>query len=223
MAQAPPPQVFFPYFATLTQTDGFSDADCVKVADWCRNKSEECLLVKEDHMSGKKHLHFLATLTCKQTVQVTRMLKRLYATNGWPCSAGVSIVVKKATDKIGLFHYLTKDLNGSPPLLIIKWRMTWIQEQCKANLKKVPLKMLSKDGYIVGMKTASELICQYATRTGMPLSGKPSYIQVVMAMQAESYKFHNCKHKQLYCQVMSVCGNHNAMRSFLEGELSFLE
>ncbi len=210
------------YSITLTCLDGFTADQLVGFKDWFKHNSSQCLLVSERHASGALHLHAGATMQDKQTGQVTRKLGTLYNRLKIELEPNVSIKVKRTTDQIGWFHYLTKDLQCDP-LLLTGWKMTWIQEQCLANLKKMPFKMLAGDDYAMRMDTSIGLILAYSKRKQLPISGKASFTDCLCHMSADGYQFHRLKLKFTYAHVMSRLGYSSAVRSLLENELMFLD
>ncbi len=210
------------YAITLTTREGFDDSHHEIFRDWFKIHTDSCLLVAESHAAGGLHYHAGATMKQKSTNEVTRLINRFYEAQGWDVLAGISIKVKQLTDRIGWFHYLTKDLDG-PPILVQGWKMTWIQEQCKSNLKKIPKKMLKKNAYLVTQSVGPELVIQYAKRTGSPLSGKISFANVICQMAKEGYQFHQVRWKNLYSHVMALCDDMRPMQSFIMSELQWLE
>ncbi len=213
-----------PYSITLTSANGFCEEAVRTFREWFRSRCDKCLLVRERHASGAIHLHAGATLQDKQTAQVTRKLRTVYNHLNIDIVPGVSIMVKRTSDQIGWFHYLTKDLQQNDHAVLVKgWKMTWIQEQCLANLKKIPYKMLAGDDYSMRMDTATGLVLEYSKRKGLPISGKASFTDCLCHMSADGYQFHRLKLKFLYGHVLSRLGYSSAMRSLIENEIMFLD
>ncbi len=209
------------YFVTLTAADNLLEHEDA-IVQWHRTHSEKTLLVPELHADGRTHYHSIIHTMDKTTNQVTRKLLTLYQRLNIPVVKGVSIIVKASSDAIGLLHYVTKDLQGDP-LLITGWTMSWIKETCKANLKNIPYRMLTKNKYTLQHRSSVELVVQYAYRSGYPLTGKASFIQVVTAMQADGYQFSGIKPTWLYAEVMAVCGYAGAARSLWDLALMGLD
>lgn len=217
----PAPNGCYKYFITLTSRDDFTSEQHDAIVAWHRHNSEKTLLVAERHDSGRIHYH--SVIHCrvpKQAAKVTQKLERLYKQIDLEVVKRVSIVVKRQTDDIGLFHYLTKDIpEGDRPLLCIGWAYSWIKEQCLANIRKIPYKVLAKDKHMMRSVSAVARVVQWAQAAGYPLTGKESFIHVVTSMQAEGYQFDNIKTKFLYAQVMAVSGNLDVCRSMWEDAL----
>lgn len=213
----------YQYFITLNIRDGFTTEEIARVKAWHQHHTEECVLVTELCDSGKVHLHSVITCSQKQTVQVTRKIKTLFDSLNLDWTPFVTCKVKRVTQLTGLFHYLLKDLGDKPPILLKGWTRSWIDQQCKDNLKKIPRKMLLKNEYHVTVKTGVPLMLEFAKRTAMPLVDKHSFIEVAMAMQVEGFCFDNVKPKWLFGQVMIRCGVPRYQRSVWENELQFIE
>ncbi len=209
---------------TLTIAGGFTYEEITEVKQWHKNNSESCMLTKELHESGKTHLHSVITCTQKTAQQVTRKIKTLYGKLNLDWEPRVSCVTKRAVVPIGAIAYIMKDLaEGEAPLLLQGWQMTWIQSELKANLKKLPRKVLMRDEYFVTTKNGCPLVIEYAKRTAMPLLDKFTFKAVVKSMMAESYSFDNCKIKYLFVQVMARMGYLGYADSLLDSELQFID
>ena len=213
----------YKYFLTLTCPIDFTDDQERHIVHWHRANSEKTLLVRELHRDGRPHYHsVIHVLAPKQTASVTRKLEVLYKKMDieWTHNA---VCVKKLTCPIGMFWYIIKDLHGEPPLLIIGWQMSWIKDQCKANVKLTPNKLLSKEVLMLRDSSSVARVIKWAEVSGYPLTDKPSFINVVTAMQSEGYQFEKIKPKWLYVQVMAMCGHMAPARSMWENELFALE
>ncbi len=217
------PAPMFPYAITLTCSKGFDPADLTQLKKYFKQVTDSTLLVSEEHASGHVHVHAATMQKQKTTNEVTRLFERFYANvlDIVP-TIGVSIVVKKVSDKIGWFHYLLKDQQG-PPLMCHGWKLTWIQEQCISNLKKIPKRILLKDVHALDNRVAVPTILEYAKRTNNPLTGKTAFASVVAEMMAKGYAFHKCRLKMLYVHVMAHTGDMRPAMSFIMGELTFID
>ena len=214
----------FGYAITLGTSRDFLAEEIVSIAQHFARNCDACLLVEERGASGKLHLHASTKQKQKTANLVTLALTRLYEKLKIPCQKGVAIKVKKTTDEIGWFHYLTKDMeDGQQPVLIFGWEMTWIQDQCRDNLKKIPHKMMKGNDYTLNMAIATNVVLQYAKRTGIPLSGKDGFKTCICRMAEEGYLFHSVKFKVLYAQVLARTGDTRPMQSLLDLELCGLE
>lgn len=214
----------FGYSYTLTTNRDFTSQEIVSLAQWFAKTCDSCLLVEERGGSGQLHLHAGTQQKQKTTGEVTRRLTKVYADLQIPFTKGVSIKVRKTTDQIGWFHYLTKDMQPDQvPVLIFGWQMTWIQQQCKDNLKKIPHKMVRGDDYVLNMVVAPNLMIAYAKRVGLPIHGKECFKQIVCQMAEEGYQMHNLKFRILYAQILARSGDYRPLKSLLDSELQFLE
>lgn len=211
------------YFYTLTTNRDFLPAEILAIAAWFRKTCESGLVVEERGANGKLHLHATTTQKQKTAGEISRRIQKLYEHLDIPWTKGVSVHVKRTTDQIGMFYYLTKDLHGKVPVMLFGWTMTWITQQCRDNVKKIPHKMIKGDDYILNMVIAPNLMIEYAKRSAIPLNGKEGFKEVVARMMAEGYQFQNIKFKLLYCEIMARCDDTRAIRSFLDNELQFLE
>lgn len=210
----------FYFCLTLTSSDDFTSDQEDLIVDWHRRRAEYCLLVREYHGDGRKHYHsLLAVKKPKSAGGVTRQLETLYKKMNIPWTKGVTVVVKKMTHMTGQFHYLLKEQASTHPLLLTGWKYSWIKEQCLANIKEIPLKLLKGDTYMVQKNTSVELVLKFATASGATIACKDSFIDLMVEMQAKGYQFDNVSKKSLYTNVMSRLGNLSQARSVWESEL----
>ncbi len=213
----------YDYFVTVSPRREFLREERDLYCDW-HSRFDQCLLVGEDRpQDGVEHYHSILQSSVKSAQSITRQLMCLFDRNQWPYTKGVTIQVKKVTDRVGLFHYLTKDLGDKKPLKIKGWKMSWIRKQCVENVKKIPHKMLTKGGYTVNNKIGVQLVIEYAKARSLPLTGKMSFINVASEMAADGYAFASVKLKFLYSEVMAQTGDKRAFRSMLVNELNFLD
>lgn len=168
------------------------------------------------------HLHSCFRYDAKQTSTITKSLVRLFDTHQIPYETNVTIRVKKVTDLIGMFHYLTKELEGKP-LVLTGWRMAWIRQQCLDNLKKMPRKMLVKDDAFIDMRSSVGLVLEYSKRKGIPIAGRTGFRSCLCAMAREGYRFEKIKIRQLYIHVLAQLGDSRPFGSFIDNELQFLD
>ncbi len=206
-------------FTATTSAPGFDDDQVIQICDWARLRSDSCMIVEET--TTHRHLHGVFRVTQKQTGQVTLLFERLYKKMELPWVRGVSVKVKKTVELIGWFHYMLKDQTG-PPLVLTGWQMTWIQEQCAAAVKKIPHKVLEHEQVVLSTRTAVPLIIAFAKANNLMLCDKCSFIEVVLAMEADKYNFQNIKKKSVFCECMTRCGQPSYSRSNWELELNFL-
>ncbi len=211
------------YALTLTTNRDFLPAELEAFAEWFRNNCDSCLMVTERGKNGRLHAHAGVTCKHKQTCGLTRAFQTVYEKLRIPFTPKISLKFKKTTEQIGWFHYLIKDIpKGEKPYLLFGWSMTWIQEQCMSNIKKIPFKLMRGDDYVMNMVVAPNLVMEHAKRMGCPLSGRESFKTVFKAMVADGYQFHNIKLKVLFTTVMMRCGNDGPLDALLDQELAFL-
>ncbi len=213
----------YEYFVTISPQREFLREERETLCAW-HSKFDSVLLVAEDRPSdGVEHYHSIIQSTVKATTSITKQLARLFEKEQWPYTKGVTVQVKKVSDRIGLFHYLTKDMGDKPPLGIKGWKMTWIKQQCVENVKKIPHKMLNRGGYTVNNKIGPNLVITYAKARSLPLTGKLSFSTILCEMAAAGYQFSGVKLKFLYAETMALTGSKQAFASLLENELHFLD
>lgn len=212
------------YFITLTSADDLANFE-VHIKAWHTLHADRAILVRESHQDGQTHYHSLfVTRTMNAAQVVTRSLERLYKKHDIALLSRRSIMVKKQTDQVGLFHYLTKDIPATEkPLLLIGWQYTWIKEQCLANLMKMPIKLLKKGTVSLSRRTAVALVLEYAKAQGAVITGKFSFAELIAKMASEGYQFDMVANKYLYSQVMARLGHTRPMVSLVLGDLHFLD
>ena len=211
-------QTSFTFTATTT-SPGFDDDQVMAICDWARLRSDTCMIVEET--TTHRHLHGIFRLKQKQTNQVTRLFETLYKKLDLPWVKGISVSVKKTTEMVGWFHYMLKDQTG-PPLVLTGWTMTWITEQCQAAVKKIPRKILEKDQVVLSARTAVPMIIAFANAQNLLLCDMHSFIEVVLAMEADKYNFQLIKKKTVFCETMTRVGHPRFSRRAWEQELEFL-
>ncbi len=211
------------YFVTVSTKHDLSAEQVAGLVTWHKLRPT-CLLVKEFRSDGVAHFHSVFKSSVKRANTVTRNLTRLFATLEIQVVIGVTIVVKKVTDLIGIWHYVLKDLEpDSKPLVIRGWRLTWIREQLLSNLKKIPHKVLIKDDAFVEMRSSVGLVIEYSKRKGIPIAGKVGFRTCLCAMAEEGYRFEKVKIKQLYIHVLAQLHDTRPFASFIDSELMFLD
>lgn len=208
------------YMATLAPKDWFTTEERTPIYAWFSTHDQVLGYTEEEN---RKHLHVLFSSKQKKTGNVTRSLERMFETNQIEFTKGVTINVKSSSHPIGYFHYLTDEIKQGTRVMIKGWQLTWIQEQCRANLKSMPRKLLSKDVYTVNNKEGPDLIVKYAKAHHMLCNCKQTFIRCVARMSTDKYRFHNVKMKWLYCDVLALCGNTRSVVSHWEAELFNLD
>jgi len=210
------------YAITFTTTSpGFDTPQIEIITKWCRRNSDACFLVEEQ--AATRHLHAAFRCTQKSTNQVSKKCETLYKSMDLPWVVNTSVKVKKMRELIGWFHYLKKDLGTRTPLLLTGWQMTWITKQCQDNVKKIPHKTLLKHDYQMTTKNSTSMVIEYASAHNMMLCDKFSFADVLTAMATECYTFEGVRIKWLFCQVMARMDQPRFMKSFILGELNFIE
>ncbi len=196
------------YFVILTCSGGFSSEQILTITSHFVGRYEKLLLVQEPHADGSLHVHAVFENSCKQTAGVTRIYERFYANVlHLPVVPRVTIVTRAVTELIGIFHYLTDPSKDGVRLATLGWTDTWITAQVKANLKKMPKKLLQGQSYSVEPRTAVDIVIQYAIRSNHPIIGKMSFMQCVAHMEKDGYRFHRVKPRWLYVEVMAMLGD----------------
>ncbi len=208
------------YFVTLAPKDWFTTEEYQPIKEWFSRHDQ---VLGYEEVASRRHLHVLVSSKQKKTGNVTRALENLFTSHDIPWEKGVTIDVRRSVEPIGHFHYLTNESKGGTRVMIKGWSMSWIQQQCRDNLKKLPRKLLRKDVYVCNNIDGPRLIIEYADRHNMPLVDKFSFIQVVVSMTGDKYRFHTCKKKDLFVDVLGVCGYGKYAKSMWEGELAFIE
>ncbi len=215
------------FMITLTTGGEFSVDFTTGLKDWFVKKCTQVLLVTEGwdfNAEERPHYHGVGSFKTNNASNITRMLKKLYDKFEVPWQKNISIRVRKVTDLIGSWHYCLKDTSdGNPPLLVMGWRMSFIKEQCRANVGKIPYKVLMKNKHCLSTKTATATVMAYAKASAHVLSGKESFASVICQMAQDGYQFENVKIKWLYTQCMSLTGDSGPMRSLIMGELRFCD
>lgn len=216
----------FPYTVALTCRDGMSDEHVDLFVTWHQHDPyfHQCLLVKEISDAGLPHLHALIDVLVKQTGGVTRKYERFYKQNHIPFEKGVSICVKRQTDRHGAVHYLIKDFaeTGSDFLVKRAWKETWLQKIMK-DLKRVPHWVLEKNQLMITKKNGVVRCLQFAKAHNMKLVGRMCFIDLCVAMCRDDYIFSNCSPEWLYCEVMLRMGYDAPFRSMWGNKLQFLD
>ncbi len=209
------------YFTTLTYKGGVPPA-LIDAAILYFKRCDQCLAVIEYHDNGNEHLHALHTDTNAQTGGVTRKFERMYAKAHLDVVKGVSIVVKHPTNKIGLFHYLTKALGTRQPIAVVGWKWTWIQAQCRENLKCMPKKILMKGVRWVTQRECTNLMLEYAKLSARVIDSKITFTQVFADMVTAGYQFDSVKIIPVYIQCVARSGDSRPAVSYVENQLQFL-
>ncbi len=209
------------YMATLAPGPVWFDSEQRKIiAEWF-SRHNQVLGVTE--VEAHKHYHVMFCSTVRKTGNVTRALENLFTKNSIPWTKGVTINVKYCSVPIGTFYYLTDPQKKGIVVFVKGWRMSWIQEICRKNLKSMPKKLLTKDMRVVNDVEGPDLIIKFANRHHMPLVDKTTFIQVVARMIGDKYVFHKCKMKHLISSTLAINGHMRCVVSWLENELHFIE
>lgn len=214
----------YPAFTfTFTSSTDFLPSQEDQLVQWHKKRSSFCLLVQEFHDDGRRHYHsVIAAPKPRDTSGWTRACATLYKAMDIEVVKGITYRVKKETDRVGWFHYLLKTQKGNP-LFLRGWTYSWIKEQCKANVKKMPHKILCKEVVVLSKATASQSVLKYAEATGQKLTGKISFANCVADMINDKYIFSGVSYKHVYSEVMVQSGNRTATVNMVLGELHFLD
>lgn len=208
----------FGYFITFTSPNGFSEAQEDQIVQFHKRKCENCLLVTERHADGRKHYHSsILVMKPKTTNGMTRQVANLYKAMEIEVVGRVTFQVKKVSDQVGSFWYLLKEQEDDQlPLLLMGWKMEWIKEQCKSNIKKIPRRMLMKDRVVLNSSNSIPYCLRFAEAAGMGITGKESFKNLVKLMVKDSYSFDNVKIPWLYSQLMCIAGDDRALDTHLD-------
>ncbi len=204
-------------FTATTTSPGFNDEQVLAICEWAKSRSDSCCVVEET--STHRHLHGVFRVKQKQTGQVTRMFATLYKKMDLPWVPTVSVKVKKTTELIGWFHYILKQ---NKPLVLTGWKMTWITEQCQANVKLIPRRILRKGRPMLQPDTVVATILAFMDAHNMPIMDKSSFIAVVTTMQKDQYNFMKVRKPLVYEAVMAELGILDVAAAAWENELQFL-
>jgi len=194
----------------------FTEEEFDKIIIFCKRETQ---VLAYTEVASHKHLHVLLSSSMKKTFNVTRSFTNFFTKEKIPFVDKVTIDVRHSTVPIGYFWYLTDEIKNGTQVAIKGWRMTWIQDTCRANLKVKPRKMLNKDTRVVNNVDGPALISQYAELHHMMLIDKVTFVRVVARMMKDKYLFHNVKPKCLFATVLAIEGHPKAAISFWENEL----
>ncbi len=215
------------FFMTFNTAGEFPQGFSEYLVTWHVRKCSQAVVVAEgwtDLSDERPHFHSVGSFKTEKTSNVVKMIVKLYADHDVEYRKGISVVVKKVTDLIGIWHYLTKDVTAvNPALLVLGWRMSFIKQQCLENLHKIPRKVLMKNKFCLSTKSATACVMAYAKAKAHVLSGKESFASLICLMAADGYQFEAVKIKWLYTQCMSLTGDPRPMRSLILNELTFLD
>lgn len=214
------------FFVTFTTAGSDWPAGWEKaLADLHVRKCDLVLLVTEGGDGEIEHLHYhsVGTWNTRSASNVLKTMERFYLKHGLPWTKR-SVHVEKTSHLVGMFHYLLKSKSkGKPPLLLMGWKMSWIKQQCLENVKSTPNKIVLKDKMCLSAKTATPFVIRYAEAKAMPLSCKLTFADVIAEMMKDGYQFEAVRLKWLFTQVMALSGHLGYCRSFVLGELNFIE
>lgn len=208
------------YLATLSPKDWFDRDQLKPIFAWF-SKHDQVYGVTE--IASHKHLHVLFSSKQKKTGNVTRALNNLLDQNNIPNEKGVTVDVRYSSVPLGHLHYLTNEVKGGTQVMIKGWRLTWLQQQCRDNLKSMPKVLLKKGVYVVSNVEGPELIVKYAAMHNRCVNDKASIIRCIASMCVDKYRFHNTKIEWLCADTMALCGNMRGITSLLEGKLQFID
>lgn len=214
----------YPYTVTLTCQDGFDAPHVEAIIHWHKTDPYfvQCLLSSELHMSGELHFHGLIDVYCKQTAGVTRRYERFYKNKSIPFQKGISIKVKRQTDRHGAVHYLSKEMDPEDDYLVCRgWKETWLAA-IKKDLKHITHKQTEKDYFVLTKKNAVPRAMQFARAHNIRLVSQQCFVDLCVAMGRDKYLFDNVNSKWMYCTVMLLNGHEGPFRSMWENDLHFL-
>ncbi len=215
-----------PYYCiTLTTSGGFTET---QVENLCHSfdSSKHAYVVNEFGSSDQfSHIQGLVEYDSVKTSNVTLRIKRLYKSLNLDVTPR-SIRVKKATDYIGALIYSHKELEYSESkskLMVIRgWSSSWIDEQVKNNVSKIPHKMLKKKLHRICASSGGALMYEWCVANNRIITSKSDYLNIVKSMAKEHYAFGMIKHKGIFQDVMSAFGEGLAAYQIADSELLFI-
>jgi len=213
------------YVITLTKAGGFTSGELEPFIE-AFNKQPHAFVINEYGQSGlNSHIQGIVEYDTIKTNNVTVRIKKLYDVISCEITPN-SIRVKKATDFIGALIYSQKELKdpeSSAKLLCIKgWQSSWIDQQIKDNVAKIPFKMLKKRLVRVTQGTGGALMYEWCIANNRVVKDKYSFGEVVKDMASSGYAFGSVRGKGLYADVMSAFGDGSAARDVMLSDLHFL-
>ncbi len=215
-----------PYYTiTLTTSGGFSESH-IEILTESFNKLNHAYVVNEFGSSEQfSHIQGLVEYDSVKTSNVTLRFQRLYKSLKLEVSPR-SIRVKKATDYVGALIYSHKELDNSDTkakLLVCRgWTSSWIDEQVKNNVSKIPHKMLKKKLHRICSNTGGALMYEWCIANNRIVTSKFDYLNIVKEMAKEHYAFGLIRHKCIYQDVMSSFGDGSAAYQIADSELLFI-
>lgn len=207
----------YAFSLTVSPKDDFSEDHRRLLVEWHHRHSQAYLVSEPRPMSGVEHYHSLFTSKSKLANTYSRQLTRYFEKHSIPY-ARKTIVITSAPEPLGLFSYFAKDLNGRQ-LYLHGWQKTWIDQQVKLLVKKMPHAVLNADVYIVNPKIATGIIIRYAEANNHSLSCKEGFKRCIACMAADKYQFDSIRWKPVYSQVSARMGRPEVMMEMLSDEL----
>jgi len=210
------------YFITISPSLEYTAAQWDVILDWHRKSStDQCLVVFESRPGdGTKHLHSCISHKANKACRLTLSLERLLEKHSIPW-AKPTVDVKTCTDVKQLYTYLMKDQSG-PPVLIMGWKLSWIKQTVKDNVKKMKPSELTKGRRMLTAGNSVAFIQAYASANGHRLDSKDSIVDCLGDMAFEKFDFQKIKFKGLYVQLMSESGVRRSFRDYVMLEISEL-
>lgn len=209
------------YFVTFSASGGLTEPLCQKFKTHFLSSYDYVFGCKEFHASGDAHLHILYTSPAKQSNGLTRQYEKLYTKWGIDHVKGVSIKNKRVTNLIGMFHYISKDIKEKP-YMILKWKWTWIQQQCRDNVKLIPKKILNGENRWVNQREAGMIMMAYAKSTGKQIFSKEQFCETFAEMQEQGYQFDKVNLRPVYTLIMAMNGDKRPAYEYAMSQLNFL-
>ncbi len=213
------------YFLTLTKSGGFSDEELEPFIKDFTKQSHAYVTNEFGSANGNSHIQALVEYDTIKTNNVTVRMRKLYDVIKCEITFN-AILVKKATDFIGALIYTHKELSdpgSSAKLLVIKgWQSSWIDQQIKDNVSKIPYKMLKKKFVRVTQSTGGALMHEWCLANNRVVTDKYSFGQVVKDMASNGFAFGCVRGKGLYADVMTAFGDGSAAMDVMLSDLHFL-
>jgi len=211
------------YKITLTASGGIPKSQCVELAKYF-SVCEHAYVVNEfGESGGNSHLEIIAEFSTETTSNVTERMRVLYVRLKIPFVRGVSVRVKKATHLIGALIYASKELKESGVVLLLNgWESSWIDKQCRENIKSIPFKMLSKQGVRLTQNTAGARMYEFAKSINRRVVDMQSYREVAVLMAENQYLWGSVRHVSILQDVTALFKSGESVGMAIDSAFRFL-
>ncbi len=210
------------YKITLTYRNGFPEVVLNSLKAQFQSLNH-CFLVVEYGDSGSNcHIEGVIDRSTIKTSNVTRWLTGLYKKLELELT-DYSIRVHKVTHLSGALTYASKELKSAGKVFVLNgWESSWIDQQVKSNLRKIPTSKLKSKGIRVTQNTAGAHIYEYCRANNMTITSKNSMIEVIKHMASHDYLFGSIRPLGVYVDTMTHFGIGQAAADSFEQALFFI-